>query len=575
MKDATRVDAQEAAQAVLTGTQALKAEADELLEFISSGNTEKFFQEVARRTRETMQRHYREHWAPDIANRAASYWQFPYTAASRTLLAYDEHRFGNISDAEAVEALEPRTWSAFKTAHDRVLTHFGKVLDAIEGGTFTDDSGARPLRVDFGTDKDGQTVAIDIAPAIRALAERGYNSLEIFGNFDPPLCSITYVGEEGLIYDEPADDWASGDFAIERNGRGIYSLVVPDYDEGGVSYSFEYDPREEWGFAYLLLCALVADLDCAKSVRACAYPQKRPRKTRNLMADTVRMPNDAVHKALLDKPETEITASQYWGDGIQIATGRSSFAKVTITNDFEFDEAMEAYKLGPIDRFWYEALCSLAYEGYSTIRGSDLLKFNGYKNPYQQTARKVMVQALNSIMKMTRVRVVIDATNELKAYPNLAQSYGFKPVIDGTVYVMRFTDDTCDFEIRLHTDNDGTPFGALSIAAYARDKKQLVAAKREDMEFKTVGSLRDDQRRMWRYVMRRAREHKTSNTILFDTIFRNIGLEDMTRNKRYKMLRTLRAMLEEKQSDGVLEFAWIREHDRDVKVIVTLADSGE
>ena len=503
-------------------------------------------------------------YAPEIRDRGTSYWKFPYTEVSPSLLEYERSQFSYLPTFLAGKVVTTETWNAFRGAYENVPEHFERVLASIEDGTFTDDEGNKPVKVEDGK--------IDVSLIAHALAREGYGKLEIFGfistSSDDIEDSDKYTlskGEMKFFQNSVTDNDLLNPDALEEG----YCLIFNDKDPdlGVVKHTMpytEYGMFIHYPFMYLTLYALVSLMNCGKSVRALAYPMKRERAKKNMKTDSVKMPNDAVHKALLDRPkDTAIEAYQYFdpeAKAIEIPTGGGGYATVTIINDMPFDAMTEAYRLSPVDRFWYEAVCSMAYEGMGVIRGSQLMTFNGWKNPYQENARKTMERALNSIAKMSRIRVGIDTTNEKKKrYRKLAESYGFRPVIDCNYDIMRFDDGTLDFEITLNTTNDGTPFGALPLAVYARDKKQLVSASREEMEFRTIKHLETDQRMMWRYVMRRMREQKTSNTIVFDTIFRNIGLENIDRFKRARMLSMLHKMLEERQEDGILTFTWNRD----------------
>ena len=520
-----------------------------------------------------------EYYAPEINEREPSFWKFPYTEVSPALVAYDQTRFENV---ETWAAIEDETWDKFTEAYDNVKEHFERVFSAIEDDSFTDDSGNKPIKV-----RDGR---IDITPVAMFALEEGFDRLDLFGD-------ISFSGGTD-IQDTDTYYLTQGTWKVqygkkppvEEQGYFLeYSDEYTVFDEDGeeiTELGTNYLPYTEDGaftefhFMYLTLCALVKSLDCQKSVRALSYPTKRERVKTNLKTDTVRMPNDAVHKALLDRPEdTTIEARQYFepdSKAIEIPTGGGGYATVTIINDMDFDAMTKAYRLNPVDRFWYEAVCSMAYDGVSVIRGSQLMMFNGWKNPYQESARKTMEEALNSIAKMSRIRVGIDTTKEKKKrYRKLAESYGFRPVIDCNYDIMRFDDGTLDFEITLNTTNDGTPFGALPLAVYSVDKRQLVSARREEMEFETLNKLNQDQRMMWRYVMRRMREKKTSETIVFDTIFKNLEQPELVhpaqnRQKRARMLTTLHKMLEERQSQGVLTFIWNRNKNGQFEYSVTI-----
>ena len=512
--------------------------------------------------------YFREQYAPEINEHEADYWKFPYTGVSYALIAYEQARFGNITDKKATELVDPQIWGAFKDAHANIEPHFWRVWSAIEEGTFIDDNGERVITVDGGV--------IDITPIVDALFVDGFDEVSVFGDFEPPLNEgepSTYWHLEPTTYKAARGD----EEPVEVEGYYLcYEEWEQDEETGEtnrVDIKMPFD-LDYFGFWYLTLYALAHLLDCEKSVRSLAYPMKRPRKTKNLTTSTRVMQNDTVTNALFGRDENAIQPAQYFGGKetpIEISTGKKMSASLYIVNDMSVDDAIEAYRLSPVDRFWLEGVCSMAHDGIDVIRGSDLLKFSGYKNPYQETSRGVMEQAIRSITKMRKLEVMIDTTSELKHYKGLTQAIDFKPIVDCNYRLMRFDDGTADFEIMLNVPKGGEPIDSLPLAVYASDKKQLLAAPREEMDFKTVRRMSLDHRVMWAYVLRRTETKGLSKTLRFDTIMKNTIDGEVTRNKRFKMLRVLHTMLEERQADGKLTFDWIRDErtGRDEKVIIT------
>ena len=533
--------------------------------------------------------YFRDEYAPEIVSHDGHYWRFPYTEVSYALIAYELNRFANITDDEATAdetGITKNRWNQFKTSHMGVITHFEKVLETIEGGTFVDDEGKEPIHVE----RTDTSVRIDISPIIAKLAENGFESIDIFGDCDPPIGSIEVEREDTDEYGNPVDlddmdafgphyfmpdDWASEGWTITRSleGAGGYDLLDPNSDT-----LIPFDPCEYFGFYYLMLYALVALLDCRKSVYSIVYPQKRQRRKSNVTTKQVVMPNDAITNAFFGRESNAIQPWDYFNHdtpkkALPVATGNNGYANVIVIQDANttIDAAIETYRMTPEDRFWLEAICSLARDGYKVISGSDLLKFNGYQNPYQASAQETMRRAYQSVRKMHYMRIAIDTTKEnSKRYPNLSKSYDEQPLVDCGWRVMRFEDGSLDFEIVLNLMRDGTPLGALPLAVYAADKNQLLLAERTDFEFRTVKRLELHQRLMWRYVLRRMKDKTTSTTIVFDTIFKNIGLDDLDRFKRARMLSTLHKMLEERQKDGALTFKWNRDKNGKAEYSVTI-----
>jgi len=552
--------------------------------------------EKSRRLYNASQRAYfRDEYAPEIVAHDGHYWRFPYTEVSYALIAYELNHFARITDDEATSdetGITKNRWEQFKKSYASVLPHFEKVLETIEDGTFVDDDGKEPIHVE----RTDESVRIDISPVISKLAENGFESIDIFGEWgDYPLGAIEVEREEvtdkdgnpidqdvlGEFYFMP-DNWADEGWIIVKDLRGVgdsglavneYGLLDPNNDA-----LIPFDPCDYFGFYYLTMYALVSLLDCRKSIYSIVYPQKRRRRKSNVTTKQVVMPNDAITNAFFGRESNAIQPWDYFNHdtskkALSVATSNNGHANVVVIHDAEttIDAAIETYRMTPEDRFWLEAICSLARDGYTVISGSDLLKFNGYQNPYQTSARDTMRRAYQSVRKMHRMRIAIDTTKEnSKRYPNLAKSYDEQPLVDCGWRVMRFDDESLDFEITLNLTKDGTPLGALPLAVYARDKKQLLLAKRTDFEFKTIGKLTLEHRLMWRYVLRRMKDKTTSPTIVFDTIFKNIGLENVDRQKRSKMLTVLHKMLDERKKDGTLTFTWNRDKNGRAEYSVTI-----
>lgn len=534
--------------------------------------------EESRRLYGASQRSYfRDQYAPEIASHDGNYWRFPYTEVSYALIAYELNNFARITDDEATAeetGITRNRWNQFKASHMSVATHFEKVLETIEAGTFVDDEGKEPIHVE----RAGNEIRINIAPIVAALAGDGFENVDIF---DYPFGSSFITDtedydEESEAYTTP-EDWYAGKAVLVRD-LDATDNATRGYTIEDANYLVPYDPYDYFGFAYLTLYALVTHLNCRKSIHGIVYPPKRPHRPRNVTTREVVMPNDAITNAFFARNKHAIQPWDYFNHdtpekALAVPTGKKGTASVIVIQDASttIDAAIETYRMTPEDRFWLEAICSLARDGYTVIRGSDLLKFNGYKNPYQKSAQSTMNRAYHSVRKMWRMHIAIDTTKENKTkYSGLLESYDEQPLIDCNWSVLRFEDGALDFEITLNLTNNGTPLGALPLAVYASDKTQLLFAERTDLEFATIGKLTLDHRLMWRYVLRRMKDKTTSTTIVFDTIFKNIDLENIDRFKRGKMLSILHKMLEERQKDGALTFTWNRNKSGRAEYSVTI-----
>ena len=303
---------------------------------------------------------------------------------------------------------------------------------------------------------------------------------------------------------------------------------------------------------YLAICAACA-LCGETQIRS--YLRKKAERRPALRVESLLMPNDPLTKAMFGRGENHLSAYEYMsGSPRKVRTGKNISATILLENDFEVTDAFEAYQLNDVDRFWLEAVCSIAKEGHTEITGYDILKVSGFSNPYSKSMQKTMRGAFTSINKAVRTRILIDTTDEHEAYSkkrgvDIRQALTLNPIVDAKVSIMSLADGSADFSIKLNVDETGDPISALPLARYATDKRQLISASCDDFDFKSIRRMTLEHRRMWRYVVRRITERGTSNTILFETMFKELSFESITRQKKSNLLEVLRTMLEERKDD--------------------------
>ena len=524
---------------------------------------------------------FRNTYAEEINSHDGHFWRFPYTELSETLLAEQWPNpyvdAGRISDIVGEDRCND-----LMSASQNIGVHFRRVLETIEAdGRLTNDRGETVIVID-------QNEGVRITPIVSALFDDGFGEYDIFGEYEPALLSSDQEEEQQVVESPDTYEWfiKRGEWkevdilTLEERTQSGYMLTWGQPGEGKTTMPYELDENAR-SLMYLSLYALVSLLDCKNVVYQILYPMKRERKHSKLRTETSLSPNDAVTNGLFNRDKNMVTADKYncgLDNSITISTGKDTSVQLTIVNEQPPTSRTETYQLSPDDRFWYETVVSINYndgkEPITVIRGSDLLSFNGYSNPYQENARDIIREAFRCIHKMSSIlQVAIDTTEERKRYENVAESYKLQPIIDASISLMRFEDNAVDFEIELDTTHGKEAYAALPLAKYASDKGQVVVMTRSDMEFKTVKKLRLEHRKMWRYVWRRACEQKTSSTIVFDTLFRDINLEDMDRFKRGRMITTLRKMLQERRDQGRLTFKVNRKGNREYSVTVKRIDS--
>lgn len=286
-------------------------------------------------------------------------------------------------------------------------------------------------------------------------------------------------------------------------------------------------------------------------------PTRRARGKGAAKVAEILSPNDIVTNALFERGPNAIQPAQYFSDEpIEIKTGKDISAEVLIANDFELDEAIEAYRLDAYDRFWFEKVCTIALEGRTEIKGSEILKLAGYKNPYKAGAISTMESAARSVDKMRRTTVTIDTTNERAKYNKsggrLVRDISRKNIITGTLHLEKYDDGTHDFTLELHTDETGETVSALPLMQYATDKGQILMLPNDNAAFEGPEKIRPtiEQRVMWSYVERRLASKSQSDTIIIETIFKNMDLKDAPKKKKEQLKGQLRKMLKNYKANG-------------------------
>lgn len=278
------------------------------------------------------------------------------------------------------------------------------------------------------------------------------------------------------------------------------------------------------------------DLELARTIVKTAYSKQekeyRRRKGTNITTHALDIAIDPLTNALTDG-KTFKPQDYFSGKPVKVSTGNGGHALLTIYagDDVDIDAAYSAYGIDDRTRFWLDPLYKLAYEGHTVVTGSDLLKKNGFSNPYRADAQSVIRDALENIAKATSVRVAIDLTNEKRnkrlGNSKIINSISLQPVVSAHIELDTLeTEDgevVRDFVINLLTKN-GNVGDALPLAEYARSRGMLTTVSEEDSTF--TGMRVDlDQRQMWRYVLRRIQSKTLSGTILFSTMWDVLDVE--------------------------------------------------
>ncbi len=315
--------------------------------------------------------------------------------------------------------------------------------------------------------------------------------------------------------------------------------------------------------------------------------RKRPDLTSVLMA------NDPATNAVFGRGRNHLEAKDYHSGEIKyIPTGKNMELGIRIETAADINEAEERYIQGENERFWYDNALSIAAQGATEIKGSDLLIMGGYKNPYAKDMSETMQDAADAMVKFTGQRIALDTSRERAEYfkkrgIELTQSTALKPFISADIYFEEYREGggnlVRDFSMHLKAEAGGEPVTAFALAPYSRAKGMLIPAEAADLEFKGL-RLKQEHRVMWRWVLRQIRYEKRSNKILFETMFKELGypealdremqrikssgLEESEikkkisaakasdRKKRQRMLNQLRKMLNRRKEEKRLDYVW-------------------
>lgn len=391
---------------------------------------------------------------------------------------------------------------------------------------------------------------------------------------DVPYCILKSAGPEDTIFSptlwamdpnalssQNPDDWAvyrvglttqDGDDVDEEHYRIMDvladgTLVERKFNDFGIDPSHLYMFHNKVEDVFLRFADLAAGLlflqmqvELAKAVpqRSHADGDGRPyvrRKPANVMVKHLDLMIGPVTNAIFERGEKGIGPAAYFSEEpVSLPTGNGGEVLVTVAADssIDIDAPAETYQPSDRTRFWLDPLYTLAYEGHDEITGSDLLKQNGISNPYSSTSQGVMRDALEHVMRATMTIVSIDVTkekrNSRRGRAVVSGSIRLKPLVSADIDLdMLTTDDgdiVRDFTVRLKYRGDDVG-DALPLAQYDRSRGMFTQVSADDVTFTGI-RLTTDDRQMWRYVLRRIKTRKQSDTILFETMWRDLEIQE-------------------------------------------------
>lgn len=286
---------------------------------------------------------------------------------------------------------------------------------------------------------------------------------------------------------------------------------------------------------------------------------------------------DPLTNAITDSSNGAITPADYFTDqGREIDTGGGGVALLDIraSDDADIDD-VTTYAADNQTRYWLDHLYPLVLDsagnGYE-VHGSELLRHAGFKNPYDKKQEPVMSNAFTNILKAMHTLIRIDVTREKRNKRgnnrHLIESTELLPIVGGTMTVDRYEEDgeeVRDFTITVKPNIGEDVIDKLPLAKYAQARGMLTNYTQDEIIFPGIRQTLDD-RRMWAYVLRRIKTRGLSGTIKFETMWKDLQVDEglsknARRMKRSRMLGKLEKMLDQKKGDLFLSWTWKKDAD--------------
>lgn len=291
-------------------------------------------------------------------------------------------------------------------------------------------------------------------------------------------------------------------------------------------------------------------IDVIRQIVGSNYARKSPYKRRrddNFSLVELKVAIDPITRALFQRNRGHVTAADYWSDKPRVIPTGDKGRSVSLTLKSTVDGGITAdekeYVLGDRTSYWLDAVVSLAKAGNDVILGSDMLKQNGYENPYSPKRASTMDEAFSAVVMAKTTLVAIDATGEtgrLRKGKRPTRSMELQPILNAEIFIDEYeveeeleaedgeaktvkTRHVKDFRIVLPSGS-GTLDG-LPLARQADDRDELLTIDPSEEQFTTVKRLTREERRMWRYVLKTIKSKTAKPTIVFETMFRNLELD--------------------------------------------------
>ena len=325
--------------------------------------------------------------------------------------------------------------------------------------------------------------------------------------------------------------------------------------------------------------------------------RRRPRKE-EAVNNSLTFTNTKVEKAIFgDMPEGKaITADAYDGRPIGIGMGKLGVANElrlmalpgsAIAAKMDNAEIADLAESGLNDnqRFWLAALHSVVEDNPEAceIYGVDILRKVGYEKPLRASMATTMAGAAAAIRELTYIGMFYNTTKEQAKYnagkkgaKHVVRSISDLKIVNGNVSVEEYEDGTKDFVVRLWPLPGEKAATALPLLNYAKENGQYIPADKGVFKFDGCGTVTTEHRRVMAYIYRQASsELSNGGTILYDTMFRKLGLKD-TKDTRYRIAKKIedpqKGLLACWKRKGIVtEFEPKYDGRKKVGVVVTMA----
>lgn len=194
----------------------------------------------------------------------------------------------------------------------------------------------------------------------------------------------------------------------------------------------------------------------------------------------------------------------------------------------------------------HNAIASLVENnGSPVIRGRDILKQLGSKNPYQEGQKQAIERCFAHVFRLMNAHIAIDVRRNVENIPDTEARKLLQPIIRGDIEMIGNieTGALTDFELILTPRNPSDLFTALPLYEHAKGVHGILQVR---SDVRKIGSGSGSvQERITTYISMRIAEKKTNDTILVNTMLNVLGIDPTDRKARHRAVESARNILNE------------------------------